>query len=167
MHVNFYAVPEDMKLLQRLFEEQKLVVMPVQYTIGEEPVPQEVVDYEIGETSFCLMPREFTLEDIFYVEGQRNKRGVAYLDRTVSPVIFCEPPGLWGTKLDGGYLDVEGEAKGHKFSIIERRYDFIQRAIRKWAKTDKNQGFVGPTAEKMVKEKRLQLGLGKRSVELW
>jgi len=168
MHVNFYAIEEDMKLLMRVAEEQKLRVMPITYVIEEEnPQPIAAKDYEVTDAQFCFIPKEFTLEDIKYIEGQKGKKGVAVLDRDESPVIVCAPPVLWGAKLDGGHLDVEGEAAGHKFSLVERRYDFLMRSIKKWARTDKNQGYVGPATEKLVKEKRLQLGLGKRSVTLW
>ncbi len=167
MHVNFFAVAEDMKHLMRLCEEQKLMVLPVSYALGQEPVPEPAISYEIGESAFCLVPREFSLDDVIYIEGQKHKRGTALLDREASPVIVCDPPVVWGTKLDGGSLDVAGEASGHKFTLIERRYDALHRHIKRWARTDKNQGYVAPAAERLVKEKRLQLGLGKRSVELW
>jgi hypothetical protein len=168
MHVNFFAIEADMKALMGVAEEQRLLVMPVSYPVETgEPQPVSPLDYEITDAQFCFLPKEFTLEDIVYIEGQKGKKGIAMLDRDESPVIVCAPPVQWGTKLDGGHLDVEGEAAGHKFSLVERRYDFLMRAIKKWARTDKNQGYVGPAAEKLVREKRLQLGLGKRSVTLW
>ncbi|MCC6809389.1 MAG: hypothetical protein IT381_18315 [Deltaproteobacteria bacterium] len=167
MNIFFFAAETDMKLLLRLCEEQKLGVIPTTYKIGKEPVIESAVHYEPGEAAFALLPREYTLDDVIYNPGSKGKAGIATIDLETAPVIICEPPVLWGTKLDVGEFSVADEMTDRRFTLVERRYDFLSRTIRRWAKTDKNQGHVGPETERLVKQKKLQLGLGKRSVELW
>jgi hypothetical protein len=167
VNIFFFAGEADMRLLLRLCEEQKLGVIPTTYKIGHEPKIQDAVHYEYGEASFALLPREFTLDDVLYNPGSKGKAGIAEIDLDTAPVIICDPPALWGTKLDVGEISIAEEMTDRRFTLVERRYDYLSRTIRKWAKTDKNQGHVGPETERLVKQKKLQLGLGKRSVTLW
>lgn len=167
MNIFFFANETDMKLLMRLCEEQRLGIVPISYKIGKEPEVIPAAEYEVTDAAFALLPREYSLDDVMYIPGMKGKAGTALIERDTAPVIYCEPPALWSTKLDRGSLEIEEEMGDPRFTLVERRYDILSRTIRRWAKTDKNQGHVGPETEKLVKQKKLQLGLGKRSVELW
>lgn len=167
MNIVFFAADADMKYLLRLCEEQKLGVIPTTYKLGTEPVIESAVHYEWTDASFALLPREYTLDDVIYNPGTKGKSSLALIDLDTAPVIVCDPPALWGTKLDAGEISIADEMSDRRFTLVERRYDFLSRTIRRWARTDKNQGHVGPETERLVKAKKLQLGLGKRSVELW
>lgn len=168
MNFNYFATPEDMKLVMRLASEQKLGVVPQRYRIAEpEPSIVLAADYVLGEEAFCFVPHEYSMDDIPYIEGTKGRKGWAIMDQETAPVIYVEPPVLWATKLDAGTMFIEESVTAHKMSLTTVRFRYMWNMIKRWARADQKQGYIGPHAERLVREKRLQLGLGKRSVEIW
>src|SRR4051812_36794420 len=108
--VTFFAVEADLQLLMKQFELQSLVVLPVSHRVDEPPKPQPAIDYAVDETAVLLMPREFSLSDIPYIEGNKGQAGIARADLEVAPVIIFTPAVLWGTKLDAGMIEMQEES---------------------------------------------------------